>query len=453
MQPSNPTQQVAEFIATTGIAGVPDAMLEVSRWLLIDSFACAFAATSVMPEANALMDTVGTLGRGRDCTLLGLGGRASPAAAAFVNGGLVHGLNYDALGPRYAHVAAAAVPATLAAAEASRSTGSELLRSIAIAAEVTCRLTVAANDPLSGRGWLMGQLLAGFGAAAGASSAFRLDTASTTSALGLALMQASGTTQVMADGGAPAKSVYGAFPSLCGVIAAAAAGHGIDASMDVIGGRAGLFGQYLRQGDADVVTNRLGNVWLALDVRYKRWPNTAVAHPFLEALRRAEVPAGEVEAVAFTVGPGSRAFFDPQHTAWVPSSVGTAGNSVPYAVACHLARGAFDLDCLTPATFRSPAVTSLLDRTTVEWRERDAVDEVDLMLADGSRLTLQVPGDEAGAGVGPGSALVEKLRQCGQRARNPLAAAEVDRLVDVVMRLEDAADLAELRQALELDDR
>jgi 2-methylcitrate dehydratase PrpD len=449
MQAPNATREVVEFIATTAMEDVPTAMLDVTRWLLIDSFACAFAATSLMPEADALMDTVDTLGHGHDSTILGLRRRASPAAAAFVNGGLVHGLNYDALGPAYAHVAAAAVPSTLAAAEASRSTGCELLMSIAIAAEVTCRLTVAANDPLSGRGWLMGQLLAGFGAAAGASRAHGLDTATTASAFGLALMQASGTTQVMADGGAPAKSVYGSFPSLCGVVAAAAAAHGVDASMDVIGGPAGLFAQYLPHGDVDAVTDRLGSRWLALDVRYKRWPNTAVAHPFLEALCQAEFPAGQVRALAFRVGLGRRAFFDPEHTAWVPSSVATAGNSVPYAVACHLARGAFDLDCLTPATFRSPAVRSLLDRTTVEWLEHGPVDEVGLTFRDGSCMTLRVPADEAAADAGTGGALVDKLRQCGRRARNPLAAGDVDQIVDVVMGLQDAADLTELGRALE----
>lgn len=438
---------LAEFVATTALDDIPRSVLEASRWLLIDSFACALAATSLLPEVDAVVGATDAFGAGSDSTLIGLGRRASPAAAAFVNGALIHGLNYDALGASYAHVAAGSVPSTLAMAERARTNGPELLAAVALSAEMTSRLAIAGNDPLSTRGWLMGQLLAVFSSAAGAARASGLDPRGTASALGVGLMQAAGTMQVMADGGAPAKSVYASFPALAGVVAVATAERGLDATMDVFGGPNGLFGRYLPHGDAGALTDGLGDRWYADALRYKRWPNTAVAHPFLQALDGVDAGARKVSAVRFGVERAKAAFFDPSRTAWHPSSVGTAGNSVPYAVARRLVTGAFDLNSLRPDAYGAPDVLALLDQTTVAWVDDGTEESVEVTFDDGSSTHCAVSAEGNGAPA-PGKALIAKLRTCAQAARSPLADAEVEHLIAATMELDRADDLIELQGAL-----
>lgn len=449
MSKAGSADTIAEFVASTSVADIPTSVLDTTRWLLLDSFACALAATSLLPEVDALLGAVGALGSGSDSTLIGVKRRSAPAAAAFVNGGLVHGLNYDAVGPNYAHVAAGTVPSALAVAEASGTSGRELLAAVALAAEVSCRLTVAAADPLSTQGWLMGQLLAVFSSALGAARATGLDARATASALGVALMQAGGTTQVMADGGAPAKSVYAAFPALSGVVAAATAGRGLDATMDVFDGRAGLFARFLPDASPSVLTEGLGSVWYADAVEFKRWPNTAVAHPFLHALVDTDAGRRTPTAVAFRIGHERAAFFDPDRTAWRPSSVGTAGNSVPYAVACQLVNGAFDLDSLRPEAFHSVGVLDLLDETAVEWHDGET-DEIELTFGDGGQVHLPIsPGQHVGAQ--PGHDLLDKLRACGRRARHSMSDDVAMSLLTSTMELEGAEDLTQVQRALTPD--
>ena len=61
------------------------------------------------------------------------------------------------------------------------------------------------------------------------------------SALGLALMQMSGSRQIVLSGDPPAKAIYGAFPNQAGVMAALLAKEGLGAKCDVFGPPAGLY--------------------------------------------------------------------------------------------------------------------------------------------------------------------------------------------------------------------
>src|SRR5262249_27745606 len=151
----------------------------------------------------------------------GFGDKVSAAGAAFANGAMAHALNYDAIGPAGAHLGII-LAAPLAVAElVGGVSGTEFLAALAAGAEVAARLAVAAaggSDGGPASRVLEGQLLGYFGAAASAGRVMRLSVSEMQSALGLALMQASGTMQLVLDGDPPAKAIYAAFPNLAGVL-------------------------------------------------------------------------------------------------------------------------------------------------------------------------------------------------------------------------------------------
>ena len=128
--------------------------------------------------------------------------------------------------------------------------------------------------------FLEGQLLGYFGAAVGAGRVLGLSTKQMHSTLGLALMQAGGTMQVVFDGDPPAKAIYGGFSSLGGMLAAQLSKEGLGAQVDAIEGRAGLYGLFYNGRYAgNVLQENLGREFQLVRAHFKPWPTSGVVHP------------------------------------------------------------------------------------------------------------------------------------------------------------------------------
>ena len=88
-----------------------------------------------------LIELVTDAGGKEDASILGFGGRVPAAAAAFANGTLAHGLDFDSQTPWGAHPDSSLVPALLALAERKGDvTGKELITAVAIGQELFIRL-------------------------------------------------------------------------------------------------------------------------------------------------------------------------------------------------------------------------------------------------------------------------------------------------------------------------
>src|SRR5258706_10888127 len=191
--------------------------------MILDSLGCAIAATALGDGCRETMAVMSALGGKPESTIIGLATKVSAPNAAFANGALVHALNYDPIGSEIGHLGVVCLAAPLAMAEAVGSiSGRELVVASAVACEVSARMTaaIARTGRRPSEKFLAGQLLSYFGAAAGAGRVLGLDAVQMRSALGLALMQMSGSRQVVLSGDPPAKAIYGAFPNQAGVLAA-----------------------------------------------------------------------------------------------------------------------------------------------------------------------------------------------------------------------------------------
>src|SRR5262249_14430202 len=146
----------------------------------------------------------------------------SSSCAAFANGALIHALNFDPMGPCGSHLGPVCLASQLAVAEEiGHVSGKELIVASVMACELAARLSMAIGgaDPELTSQILPGQMLSYFAAAIGAARICRLDSKKMQDALGISLMQAAGSRQLVRMGDPPAKAIYGAFPNQAAVIA------------------------------------------------------------------------------------------------------------------------------------------------------------------------------------------------------------------------------------------
>lgn len=322
--------------------------------LLVDTVACSLAArgaaTGVDGVLAAFADDAGGAGEPPPVLVGPMTGH-DPYRSALFNGAVAHALNFDAYGTARGPAGTVVVPAALAVATAE-TTGAELLRALEVGVEIGNRLGAAATsaphpEPSAGAapmtsGGIEGQILGTFAAAATAGSVLGLGVDEMHSALGLALMQAAGSAQVMIDGDVPAKGFYGGFATVVGVTAALAARAGIDARCAAVEGPAGLVARFFPGGDPRRSLDGLGRQ-PADDVVFKRWPCSSMVGPSIGAAvdLHASVPVAAVQSVVVTVPPAARPWCEPAAERCHPANSAAATNSVPYAVAVGLAEGDF----------------------------------------------------------------------------------------------------------------
>jgi 2-methylcitrate dehydratase PrpD len=363
---------------------------------------------------------------------------------------LVHALNYDALGVEGGHIGLAAVPTTLALAERYQASGKEFLAAVCAGAEFTCRLgaSLTRAGPKLDDKFLEGQVLGYFGAVAGAARVLRFDPLKVHNAFGLALMQAAGTRQVSLEGGA-AKALYGGFPNLGAVLSTAMAAQGIDARCAVLEGQAGLYSLFFGgRFDRSVLSDGLEAEFLASRLAFKPWPISSVVQPFVEAalaLRQsARIKPASIRRVRLEVGPRAVAWIEPVDERRKPQNLATASNSIPFCLAKALTNGGLALADFAPGPegISQPEALRIAELVEYSVDEHASVPGRVLIELRGSGIISGDVTDECSVPTLDG--LIRKFRDCAQYSRVPLAESRVDALVEMILGLENIADVAEL---------
>lgn len=441
------TKALAAFSSTLRFEDIPAEVVSTAKRLVLDSLACAVAATTLGDACPEVIKVVGGADDRRESAILGTPIRVSAQNAAFANGALVHALNYDAYGERVGHLGVVSLAAPLAAAEArGQVSGREFLTAVVAACEVTSRVHAALKrlDVGSGRVFLAGQLLSYFGAAVGASRVLGLDAAATHSALGLSLMQAAGSRQVVLEGDPPAKAIYGAFPNQAGVQAALLAKGGVRADCEIFGPPAGLYSMvYAGEYEQTTLTSRLGQNYLMEQIGFKPWPTSAKLHPFIEAcvdLVRQGAAAERIASITAFGGIGYKPWCEPVEKRRAPSNAAAAANSVQFAVGKTLVHGTIAPSDFTIDGLRDNKALSLAALTTCRLEGEAEHIAVEVELKDGSRLRSKI---DAARPMST-EMLVRKFEECCRYSAQPLQSSEVQRLAEIILDLDLLGDVAQI---------
>ncbi|HEV8673731.1 MAG TPA: MmgE/PrpD family protein [Methylomirabilota bacterium] len=322
---------VASFVGDTDCGNLPPAVVARAKTALIDTVGCALAGGGVRASRAVLALVEAEAGAGQ-ATVWTTGRRASISQAVLANAVLASALDFD--DGHYwsmSHPGAAVVPAALAAAEARKRSGRDVLAGVVVGYEIAIHAGAILNARPRERIYGSGAPDA-YGAAAAVARLLGLDRRGIMDALGIARCHL------------PVSPVLDSIPH--GAMTKESLGWGaVTGTTAALLAEAGFTGPPTRLeephqaggGEADLLAE-LGRRWRITETYVKRFPACLWTHAAVEAaltLRREERLASEqIQELMVWTHQRAVTIDDP-----APRSVEAAQYSLPYTVAAALADG------------------------------------------------------------------------------------------------------------------
>ncbi len=340
------TRRLAEFAIGLAYQDLPNEVAERAKLLILDLAGIMVRARHDSESTPSLIRAIERLGLDRgECSVIGDGRAYAPTAAALINGTLAHSLDFDdthAAGSL--HSSAPIVPAALAAAEMAGASGRQLIAAAVAGYEIQIRLSLAL-DPAEhyARGFHPTATCGVFGATAAAGKLLGLDASGLESAFGIALSQAAGSMQFLADGSWTKRSHVGQAAQN-GLIAATLAAEGFKGPGQAFEGKAGFLHAYAPAADASKAVAGLGETWETLRLAVKPYPSCRYSHAAMEALVALQeehgIEPGAVSAVAIGLPRvGMDIIGDPLEAKQAPKTVVEGQFSMPFCAAVVIRTG------------------------------------------------------------------------------------------------------------------
>jgi len=300
-------RRLSAYAAGALRAPLPAPVAEKTKHHLLDTVAAMVSGSRLPPGKIAIAFTK-TLGGAKEAAVVGSGIVTSAANAALANGMLAHADETDdSHAGSQTHPGCGVVAAALAMAERERSSGTALLRAVALGYDVGCRLTQSLGAmPFRARGHSTHSFGPTFGAAAAAGALARLDERRLRYVFSYAAQQASGVSCWMRDEEHVEKAFdFGGMPARNGVAAAAMVAHGFTGVEDVFAGERSFFVAFGPPADAAELARHLGRRYEILNADIKRWPvGSPIQAPLdslLELIRAHRIRSDEVARLVVRV--------------------------------------------------------------------------------------------------------------------------------------------------------
>lgn len=355
---------LAEHAVAFGRSPLADEARHHARRCVLDWFAALLPGTRLPPATTLMSALEDELGRG-PASLPGTGRRASPRAAALINGAASHIVEFDDIfRDGLYHPGCPTIAAALAAIESRGGSGDDLLRAVVAGYEVSTRIA-AAIQPAHYRFWHTTGTVGCFGAAVAAAVALRLERDRSAHAIGTVGTFAAGLQQAFRSD-SMSKPLHAGRAAEAGVLAATGAACGLTGALDILEGPAGFGAAMAGEVDWAKATDGLGERYNIAHITVKN--HGCCGHTFAAidgALELARAHAIEPEAIrSVTVGTYRVALdVTGSHRAGSPAE---ARFSLPYVVAHALTHGSVRLDAFTALRLADPRVQALLQKVRLE---------------------------------------------------------------------------------------
>ncbi|RYC32441.1 MmgE/PrpD family protein [Lichenibacterium minor] len=388
------TAELSAFVAGLRADALPPAVVERTRLLVLDLVGNAVRARHDAESTPSLLRAVEALGLASGPARVFADPRGyAPAGAALVNAVLGHSLDFDDThAEAVLHPGAPVIPAALAAAEMAGASGADALAGIVAGYEVALRLALALPAGAHyDRGFHPSATCGAFGAAAAAARVFGLDAAGVASALGIALSQAAGSLQFLANG-AWTKRFQVGWAGFAGLTAATLAREGFKGAAEPVEGRHGFLRSYAPDPDPGRVCGDLGSAFELMATGVKPYPSCRWGHAGIDAALALRAELGlrpdEIESAVLGVSrAGALLVGEPAARKADPRNVVDGQFSGPFVIAVALSTGRMDWDSYR--LLDDPAIRALLPRVTVEV---DPEAEAEFPANMAGKLTLRARG-------------------------------------------------------------
>ncbi len=446
--------ELAEWVAKICYEDLPSDVIESTKLRILDviGLALAGAETQFGRSTIAAAKTLSPAGPSR---IFGTGDAVAAPTAAFTNAALSQALEYDDThNESIVHMSSPAVAASLALAGLRTVTGRDLILSIAVANEISCRVGSVSSGQFHRRGFHPTGLFAPFGIAAGIGKILGLDAQRLAWAEGTAGSCAAGLLECWVDG-TQTKFLHSGFAAQSGLTAALLAEAGVSGPPKVFEGRFGLFASHLQDPAVPKnfgrIADGLGTHWESRNSSFKPFPTAHVLHPYVSAilrLRTQGVRAADVARIECPVAEFNVSIVcEPVAEKTAPATQAHCRVCLQYTMAEALYAGSLGKNAYSEAMRLNPEVLALARK--VEY----AVDPtypgpgrfkgaVRVTLKDG-RVLEEIEEYNRGSAENPMSE-VELRAKFDDNAGGFLSADQRDRLAQETARAENLADVRAL---------
>ena len=281
--------QAAEWVSHLRYEDLPSDVVASTKLRILDVIGLALAGAET-PFGRSTIAAAKTLSPPGPSRIFGVGDALAAPTAAFANAALSQALEYDDThNESIVHMSSPAVAASLALAGLRTVTGRDLILSIAVANEISCRVGSVSSGQFHRRGFHPTGLFAPFGIAAGIGKILGLDGQRLAWAEGTAGSCAAGLLECWVDG-TQTKFLHSGFAAQSGLTAALLADAGVSGPPQVFEGRFGLFASHLQdsavQKNFSRISDGLGSHWESRNSSFKPFPTAHVLHPYVSAILR-----------------------------------------------------------------------------------------------------------------------------------------------------------------------
>ena len=455
-------EQLAEYIVQCDYRNLPEPVIEQAKYCLLDAVGVGIASCE-KPWCRAVLGLVRKHGGTAEATVWYHGDRLPDLNAVLMNATSVHSMDFndDLAGIQVGGIIA---PTVLAMAESVGATGKEAITAMALGYDVAARVAVAANsEELYLRGLQPTAVFGSFAAVAVAGKLLGLDAKTLANAFGIAGSYAGGTIEFLNEG-TDTKRYHVAKAAHGGVISAHLAAGGMTGPTSIFEGEYGVFQAYSKGARPEKLLEALGERYVILETSVKRFPFCDGNAPPLEAalsivqehgLRLDDIAKVHVRMKSFLI-PYVINYHGDSARKYRPQVELDAQMSLPYCLSIGLHRnGDVRLEDFDPERFADAEVLALADKVTAEGDAE--MDKVPLMpmsmpaiatlsTTDGREFSKRVD-HQKGDSRNPFSAqdFKQKFSTC---VAGRLSDANRDRAIDMILKLEDANNVAGLTALL-----
>ena len=445
----SPTAGLARFITDLRYERIPSEVISHVKICILDTLGCALYG-STLPWGKIVVQFVKECGAGRGALIWGDGAEVPSPNAPLANGTLVHSFELDDIYRGGSlHTGAVTLPAADAMlSQVDQASGKDYLTAVVAGFETGCRVGRANGISQLRRGFHPTGITGTFAAGAAAAKLLRLDERQTLQALGIAGTQGAGL--MAAQEGSMVKRMHPGRAAQSGVYGALLAAKGFTGIENILEAPYGGFCSTLSdRADIDLITKKLGEEYVSLNIGFKVYPCCANNHTSLDGLANIRTAhpglrAGDVKKIVVSTTHSSKL-----HVGWpyVPDSVTTAQMNLSYCLAAALIDGEFSVGQVAEDSIGRKDILETAQRIeVVEDPELDSLGDrfryavqLEVVLTDGTSLkerVLHAKGSEENP-VGD-TELEEKFRLLASKA---IKESQVERLYDTVHRLETVADV------------
>ena len=380
VQSAGLTRTLAGFACSFSIRSAPAVAIQNAKLAILDCLGVSVLAVSQEVGRATLAFARENSGQG-PCTVWGTAITTSARDAAFCNGVLAHGLDYDDRN----HSSTFTLAVATAVAEQHDLPGAKVLEAFIVGREVRNSLDKLFSERGSGigpgaKGWHSNGILGAIAAACAAAHAIGLDEKTALAAIGLAAGSCGALTR---DGGTMAKPFRTGHSAATGLTCALLAKNGFSSDETALEGRFGLLDALSPIPDAALhaLGKNLGEKFhLESPIKIKPFASCTATHSATEAMLRLRqahsIDPASVEAIECDLRPYPLVRENPKR--------GFEGRfSMPFCLAMALGRGRLDPEDFTDANLGDLVVQSLMRATT----HVPGSAELTVKLRDGTKLT------------------------------------------------------------------